>query len=67
MSRTQTRTIDGPCCLCGAPAGMTCLEYEAVKQLNTAFDRLESALATAEEETSRDRTGRIGVPEVIAS
>jgi hypothetical protein len=46
---------------------MTCLEYEAVKQLNTAFDRLESALATAEEETSRDRTGRIGVPEVIAS
>jgi hypothetical protein len=53
--------VEQPCKLCGAPAGMTCSEYMAVRQINAAFDRVENAFTTPEELSASDRMDRIGV------
>jgi len=53
------RTIDRPCVFCKAPVGMTCLEYEAIKQINRAFDLVEGSL-TPEELSAQDGMNRIG-------
>ena len=53
--------VEEPCKLCGAPAGMTCLEYLMMRQMNAAFDRIEAASTTPEELSVADRMDRVGV------